>query len=624
MGYAAEYAANLELFGVRHGVPAVELPNRIDQLISALPPGATYTSESIIQENTLFPLYAPFLSDRNRELILANMKENGTRTTLLRSGIIAGRVRPPEFFRTCPVCDEQNIARYGETYWDRRHQVSGVQVCPIHRVFLEDTNVQFRWAVRKEGLISAQSAERVTAVRPIDLNAVQNGVRLHVAQSIAWLLDHNCSRPGLSALNQGYRAILAQNELLCPKGWIRLKGLYRLFAERCPSDLLEQFGCQLRDGGDGGWLGRLLRETQQTIAPLRHLLILAVLGVSAEDFFTRVVLCSALRPQTPHYPCLNPICPEFGKATIPQFEIKRAKKGIARIFTCPQCGYRSSRPADGSAVIRVVQFGTLWEDRLKILWVDASLSLRSLSTQLHADSRSVLKYAAKLKLSFPRRGPTRLTNWPSRPGALRLATRCCRSEEKRKEWRELRRMHANAGIANLHHLAPALYTWLYRHDRKWMIQNSPACRRRVPKNNRVDWCARDSGLIDRVTAAADRIRNQPGQPRRVTVRAIGIELGIAVVLKTQKTKLPRTKAALAVLVESTEEFVLRRIRWVVDTLTIQRSRATRSEIMRLAGIGSRALSMLSVQCAIDRAKADLESLCSNECRQSAPNEPLKE
>lgn len=623
MGYAAGYAANLELFGVRHGTPAIELPNRIDRLVSALPPGAIHTSDSIIQNNTLLPLYAPFLPERNRELILGNMKENGTRTTLLRSGIIAGRVRPPVFFRTCPVCDEENIVRCGETYWHRRYQLSGVQVCPVHRVFLENTNVQFRWAVRKEGLVSAQSADRASTARPIDVNSIHDRVRLHIAQSAAWLLDENASQPGLTALNQGYREILHQQGLLSAKGHIRLQVLYRLFAERCPPDLLEEFGCQLRDGGDGGWLGRLLRETQQTIAPLRHLLVLAVLNVSAKDFFTRVLTetCNH-HPQTA-FPCLNRLCTHFRELVIPAFEAKRTKHEFARIFQCPHCGHRSSRPADGQSVIRVVSFGALWEKKLKTLWDDSSSSLRRISADLDADARSVLKYAVQLRLEFPRRGPNRLTRRPQRLRVAKSLPPVMATEEKRRAWRQLQRKYPRAGVSELHRLAPALYTWLYRHDQRWLNENSPAHRQCVPKNDRVDWNARDAELASRIVSAANHIKLSPGRPRRVTVRSIGLELGKQPRLQKYKRRLPRIQSALKAHVESTEQFALRRIRWVVDTLTIQRSRPTRSEIMRSAGIGSRALSMPSVQCAIDRAKADLERLYSNECCQSISGEPLK-
>jgi hypothetical protein len=63
----------------------------------------------------LLPFYAPFLPERSHNHIVENMKGDEIRTTQLVAGIIAGRVPPPEFFKSCPLCDCENVTRYGET-----------------------------------------------------------------------------------------------------------------------------------------------------------------------------------------------------------------------------------------------------------------------------------------------------------------------------------------------------------------------------------------------------------------------------------------------------------------------------------------------------------------------------
>ncbi len=63
MGYPARFTSLRELFGVHHGVPAIALPNKLDRLVSVLPPGSIYPADSLIQRNTLLPLYAPFFPE---------------------------------------------------------------------------------------------------------------------------------------------------------------------------------------------------------------------------------------------------------------------------------------------------------------------------------------------------------------------------------------------------------------------------------------------------------------------------------------------------------------------------------------------------------------------------------
>jgi hypothetical protein len=280
------------------------------------------------------------------------------RTTQLRSGIAAGRVKSPEFFKTCAICDEENISKHGETYWRRAFQIKGVEVCPRHDLFLEDTNIrqQGGWS----SLISAQSAERTSVARKLDLTKAEDRLLLGLAKSVVWLLEKNTVTHGLAEANCGYRRLLQANHLVTSKGHIRLNELRKKFTEICPAERLKQFGCELYDGGDGGWLGRLLRETAQTIAPLRHLLVMAVLGVSAEEFFTGLSSETGVPHIQPLFPCLNVACPHFRKNVISGFEIKREKKAPARMFECVECGHVSSRSVDGLTIIRVVKFGELW------------------------------------------------------------------------------------------------------------------------------------------------------------------------------------------------------------------------------------------------------------------------
>jgi hypothetical protein len=98
------------------------------------------------------------------------------------------------------------------------------------------------------------------------------------------------------------------------------------------------------------------------------------------------------------------------------------------------------------------------------------------------------------------------------------------------------------------------------------------------------------------------MKNVPGRPKRVTVRAIGTELRLHAFLKMHMGKLPLTKLALKSHVESTEQFALHRIRLAAETFVIQRIRATRSNVIRAAGIGPTTNRMPSVQQALLDAK----------------------
>jgi hypothetical protein len=629
MQYSTPNTTLLELFGVGHGVSAIELPNKIDQLVKELPPGNIYTSDSFIQKNTLLPLYAPFLPERNYELVLASMKGNGARTTQLRAGIIAGRINPPKHFKNCPVCDEENFAWHKETYWQRLHQIRGVEVCPIHSVFLESSNIRLGGLARKYAFVTSQSAQRVTVAKKLEPENPEHRFLLRIAESAAWLLDKNVSRPGLVAISRRYRQVLAENDCLTRTGWVRLARLREKLGECCTRDLLMQFNCELRTGSDGGWLARLFRESGQAMAPLRHLAVMAMLNVPAQEFFTPLLPESVRQPRQTHFPCLNATCPQYDELVISNFESKHTNYGVAHIFECSRCGHRSSRDRDGRSVIRVVSFGELWMRQLAVLWEDVSRSVENISAALQADSRSVKKYAAKLGLEFPRRGPRRRTNRPHLQVAKRLPP-ASMVVNKREAWCQLREHNPSATISELHQLASALYTWLYRNDRQWFSEHSPAHRPLAHQNNGVDWQARDEKLVEHVGSTAAALKRDPNRRRRVTVRSIALKLGLHPFLNTYKRKLPRTKLALEANIESTEQFALLRIRRAVDTFVTNRTRATRSDILRAAGIaGSTANQIFSVRQAIIEAKESLDHCLESNLlsipdpdRRKKPFEPL--
>jgi hypothetical protein len=605
MNYPARHVALRELFGGGHGVPAVELPNKIDALVKQLPPGNLYSSDAILQKHTLLPFYAPFLPQRNFELIVANMKGDGHRTTQLRAGIIAGRISPPEFFRSCPACDKENLARCGEAYWHRLHQIKGVEVCPVHSVFLENSNVRLAGSTQKDALFSAESAQRGMVARVLNSGKAEDRFLLRLAKSAAWLLDQTLCQPGLVEISHRHRNVLRNRDCLTPRGWLRLNRLREKLREWCTPELLKRFNCELTRGSDGGWLARLFRETDQATAPLRHLVVMAVLEVSAEEFFTPLLSKSARRPPV-SYPCLNAKCSQFGALVIPNYELKRTNFGYARIFQCPHCGHRASRSADGRSVIRVVSFGQVWLQQLKSLWADSSRSVDSISAELGADARSVTKHAARLGLTFPRQGPTKCAKLPNSrvvkrpPPALSV-------DRKREAWRCLRETNPHATISELHEQAQALYTWLYRHDRQWLREHSPTRQPLVPQITTVDWKARDADLADRVISAATRLKSNPDRRRRVTSRSIALAMGLHPLLKRGKWKLPRTRLALESQIESTEQFALFRIRRALNFFVANRKRATHSDLLRATGItGSTVNQLTSVRQALTDAKEALD------------------
>lgn len=138
-GHIAYVFAAEDLFERRATKPDIEFVDRLTldalQLITRDMP-----IEQVIERHTMFPYYARFLPQNRRKQPLTLMTQGDERyhnlLYLTKSKIIV------RYLRYCPLCAMEDRARYGETYWHRIHQMTGVDICPKHHCFLKNGTVQ--------------------------------------------------------------------------------------------------------------------------------------------------------------------------------------------------------------------------------------------------------------------------------------------------------------------------------------------------------------------------------------------------------------------------------------------------------------------------------------------------
>lgn len=94
----------------------------------------------LIERHTMYPFYARF-AERNRRLraFQSLIEMNGNYNNLLvLPHKKAGKER---YLKYCPLCAKEDRNHYGETYWHRSHQLTGVDVCPKHKCCLKESSV---------------------------------------------------------------------------------------------------------------------------------------------------------------------------------------------------------------------------------------------------------------------------------------------------------------------------------------------------------------------------------------------------------------------------------------------------------------------------------------------------
>jgi hypothetical protein len=598
-----------ELFGDEAAIAVVDLPSNLGSLVSALPSGSSYTTKYLINNHTLFPFFAPFLHPKQAQKLRADMEGARGPAIKMRSGIMASTIRPPEWLRFCPLCAMHDEQEFGECYWHRLHQLPGVEICDEHNVRLLNSYVRIQNPQTRHEFVAAEQGIQLPKSLPLDVLQPHHKILLRIAQDAAWLLKQTISPPGLDVLLKRYHQLLAERELATSSGRVRVNQLLNEFCHFYSNGFLQSLQCQIDTESQHSWLFRLIRSPKGSQHPLHHLLLIQFLEYSAEGFFQ---LPSQFKPfgKGP-WPCLNQAASHFHQPVIQTCEITYTQDHGKPVgtFHC-SCGFIYCRTGpdktqeDQFRITKVRAFGTVWEEKLKELWADPTVSLRGMARDLGVDPTTVKLHAAALKLPFPRQGERQtnrsnreLVSSPENREGLPAAT----LENYRMEWLTARRENPTSGITKLKNQFQRVYTWLRRNDREWLEANLPSKKQTNSPCPRVDWGSRDAELAEAVRLSATKLYKQGGRPNQVTIAAIARGLGQLALIQKHLDKLPLTAKVLTDVVETRESFALRRINWVVHCYRQEGSYPQRWQLIRRAGLRPELITLQPIHEAIDSA-----------------------
>ena len=121
-----------DLFGDHYVRATLDLPGHLGALSARLPPDRELTAERLAKDFTLFPYWTAFQPAGVSALSLASLINGSASRAHTCLGIVPSGVRLSRPLRFCPTCNAEAVARWGECFWRRAHQLPGVLVCPVH------------------------------------------------------------------------------------------------------------------------------------------------------------------------------------------------------------------------------------------------------------------------------------------------------------------------------------------------------------------------------------------------------------------------------------------------------------------------------------------------------------
>lgn len=227
------------------------------------------TVEELAYRHTLLPYYTYFLQPADRRRVLGAML-HGSRHLHVRLGICAGGVVRTAYFRLCPACTTEDLARHGETYWRRAHHLPGVLVCATHGEPLLETGIPFRPIGRHEHI--GAHPRLLTHARAALPGCAQRSAALTIARRSAELLVSPQEMP-----QTDYRAALRSLGFVGRRGGsARLQEAVRAVIR--PTLLAAMFA-SITTEGLPRWLDVVRRKPRRVLHPLKHVVMQVVLEV---------------------------------------------------------------------------------------------------------------------------------------------------------------------------------------------------------------------------------------------------------------------------------------------------------------------------------------------------------
>lgn len=182
-------------------------------------------------------------------------------------------------------------------------------------------------------------------------------------------------------------------------------------------------------------------------------------------------------------------------------------------------------------------------------------------------------------------------------------------------------MAPDENITALRKKLPGVYWWLKTHDGEWLKAHRPPSRQRQKPKNQIpppfqslqnhyldeDAIIQDANTAAAVKACAQRIIDEPGDPKKVTKRKIYLDVPELRNLKRRKAPPPLTIQALQQVVESSETFALRRIQRFMHKCQAERIYPKRKEFLQKVNI-HHVIHFSSVRHAYEEAMATLSTM----------------
>ncbi|MES5911424.1 TnsD family Tn7-like transposition protein [Bacillus cereus group sp. FL70] len=397
----------------------------------------------------------------------------------------------------CKECLENQFETYGEGFWNRFHQISGVLVCTKHKICLTKlSNKNNNMNLNK--FIIPNMDDKKSDVEEIQVSEKSFKILLDIAKDIEYLFTEKLTVYPHTYYYNKYMELLKIHGI----GYPMMKRRYSLakkILEVYPKEILDLFNSYFSPEDPFCWVRYVTEEHRvRYLHPLRHILIMRLLCGSVRGFYEN--------NQTYHpfgsgpWLCTNPLANHYLEKCVETLDISPHMKyrRLQGDFTCNcEFKYRLILPEQSPLEVnnfsqRIIERGDLWSKEFQ---------------KLLAQKMSVVEISHITNLSCPtvRRISKQIMNGKQNitiraTGRRKQLTNEERTQIYKAQWVKIFRENPQLKRTQLKRLNPAVFSWIQSHDKVWLEKHLPPKRCRI-KNSDKYYKKMDKKLLQAVQEA---------------------------------------------------------------------------------------------------------------------------
>lgn len=538
----------LELFG-RDNVTAFKMfPARLSYLEKQLN-NKSYTCDYFIYRHTIFPFYSSFISKSKQLKVINLMKFEGNSLIYNILGISTSQINTRVGYMYCPECIKDNIKNFGEAYFYRVHQLQGVLVCPEHGCLLEEYNS----GIESKCKFIRLNISKVNFKQLMFYKGDIHKELLMIAKAADYILTLPYLKYDNEDVRHRFKYFLNKKDYITHGNVVRQGKLLKDFKNYFNPEVLELLNSKIKNP-KANWIRDITHNMNKIVSPIRNILLIIFLTENNVKMFFEIKIHNNPFGEGP-WPCLNVAAEHYLEKVINKCEVENAYRSTVPkgIFKCT-CGYVYCRNGpdkneqDIFRVDKVLERGEKWEIKFKKCLEDSNYNISYTSKAMQCSQYKIRKYmknngfTEQIRLGEDKRKDKFIEYSNDIINYMKLIPNCTKT--------------------NIHVNLSKQVSWFRRNNPEWLNEKLSICKKKQKAvKHKIDYNKLDIKILNCVKRAYNELILLE-KPVRITGWVIEKHLNLYIMKRIKK--LPKTKEYLDEIIETFEEFRIRRCKNIIN------------------------------------------------------------